>query len=267
MIFAVCSPGGFSVQTTILVSETILMKLPNWFRVAWWLLLLSALTCLLWLRHSALLGGTGTAFDTIAFVIWVCLMLAPIFAEIKIFGFEFKQKIEELKQHFDRQITTLRSDIQANVELRTQINPQFHIMQPPPDSQLPKLGEQIKFVLGHTYETIPHGTIFAAKPKQDEQIDPDVEYLFRVRRALEIELRRICLARVGDEDRCKRYAGHQLVSSLRKLDVVGDDLADAVRKVYSVCSPAIHGERATPEQVRFVREVSPELLSTLRGLE
>jgi hypothetical protein len=34
--------------------------------------------------------------------------------------------------------------------------------------------------------------------------------------------------------------------------------------VYSVCTPAIHGEDATPEQVRFVRDVAPGILAALR---
>lgn len=74
-------------------------------------------------------------------------MLVPIFSEIKIFGFEFKQKIEELKKHIDQQVMSLCSDIQTSVELRTQINPQINIMQPPPDTQLPKIAENVKYVL------------------------------------------------------------------------------------------------------------------------
>src|SRR5690349_18828412 len=103
------------------------MVLPNWVKVAWWLLLLAGLTGLLWFRRLAIVHGASTAFDALAFVFWICLMLVPIFSEIKIFGFEFKQELEELKRHINQQLTSLTSEIHNSVDFRTQISPQFHL--------------------------------------------------------------------------------------------------------------------------------------------
>jgi hypothetical protein len=101
------------------------MALPNWLKIVWWLGILGILTALLWARKSSLLAGSGTAFDIIAFILWMCLMLVPIFSEIKVFGFEFKQKIDEMEKHIDKQIATLTAEVRTSVDLRAQINPQF----------------------------------------------------------------------------------------------------------------------------------------------
>jgi amino acid permease len=92
------------------------MKLPNWFRIAWWIAFLFIITSLMWLRHADLLTGKATAFDSLVFVIWVCLLLVPIFSEVKFLGFEFKQKVEELKNHIDKQVMALRSEIHNSVD-------------------------------------------------------------------------------------------------------------------------------------------------------
>jgi hypothetical protein len=44
-------------------------------------------------------------------------------------------------------------------------------------------------------------------------------------------------------------------------------LDHAIREVYAVCSPAIHGEPVTQAQIDFVKDVGPELIAALRSIE
>jgi hypothetical protein len=155
------------------------MVFPNWFKIAWWILLLGALTSLLLSRLAGLLHGSATIFDAVVFVIWICLVLIPVFAEIKILGFEFKQKIEELKRHIDQQVVALRSDIQTHVDLRSQINPQFNIMSPPSDAQLPRIEESIRQAL--KTELSAFGEKLTPLKPSEELADGDALYLFGVR--------------------------------------------------------------------------------------
>ena len=243
------------------------MTFPNWFRVTWWILLLAALTTLLFRRLQDLLVGNATPFDVVAFIIWVSLMLVPLFSEIKILGFEFKQKIEELRRHIDQQVVSLRSDIQTNVELRSQINPQFNFMQPPPDAQLPKLEESIRKAIKNEFENAGR-TVPPSPPKSEQELaDVDTIYLFSVRRSIELELRRLYQNALGDDAASQRGTAIYYLNKLGAFEIVSRDLRDAIRKVYAVCSSAIHGENPTPEQVRFVKEVAPDLLGALRSLE
>jgi hypothetical protein len=242
------------------------MILPNWLKIAWWMLILAVLSTLLWSRRSYLLEGKATPFDIIAFIIWICLMLVPIFAEIKIFGFEFTQKIEDLEKHIDRQIATLTNEVRTNVDLRTQINPQFTFTTPPQDSQLPNIERNIREILEREVEARGITTEAARASENVLPEDPTAIFLFTVRRAIDRELRRICLEKFGDEGSCRRSSASLLLNSIQRQQLLSHELAQAVRDLYAVCSPSIHGEDATPDQLKFAEDVSPGILAALRAV-
>jgi hypothetical protein len=241
------------------------MVLPNWLKITWWLGILAILTALLWVRRLALLSGSATTFDNIAFILWMCLMLVPVFSEIKFFGFELNQKIDDLEKHIDKQIATLTTEVRTSVDLRTHINPQFTFTAPPQDSQLPNIEQNIREILQREFEA--RGiTPAAARASDDVRPEESAIYLFGVRRAIDKELRRICLQRFGDESSCRRSSGGLLLNSIQRQGLLGNDLVRAIGNVYAVCSPSIHGEDPTPDQVSFVEDVSPGLLAALRAV-
>ena len=107
---------------------------------------------------------------------------------------------------------------------------------------------------------------------QRTSVQPEVSvsetenYLFGVRHNIERELRRIYTQRFPDDNR-RRYTSVISISRvLTNYEVLNPDLANAIREVYRACSAAIHGEEVTEAQVGFVRDVAPELLSTLRAI-
>jgi len=52
-----------------------------------------------------------------------------------------------------------------------------------------------------------------------------------------------------------------------KQELLHPNIANAIREVYSVCSPAIHGEPVTVAQVNFVRDVTPQIIEALTEIE
>jgi hypothetical protein len=57
------------------------MKLPNWFKIAWWCLLTLGVTWVLYKRYPELIAGHAAPVDIFVFAIWVALMLVPLFQE------------------------------------------------------------------------------------------------------------------------------------------------------------------------------------------
>ncbi|MFZ0857787.1 MAG: hypothetical protein WAN10_13135, partial [Candidatus Acidiferrales bacterium] len=70
------------------------MKFPNWFVVAWWVLLLILASTYVGFRHRALLGGQVTAVDTLVLAVALALLVFPLFKEMSIFGVSFKDRID-----------------------------------------------------------------------------------------------------------------------------------------------------------------------------
>jgi hypothetical protein len=241
-----------------------MMKLPNWFKISWWILLTSIVTSYLYKRYPQLVQGNAVPADIFIFFVWVALALVPIFQEISFFGITLKQEIKRLRQEFGVQISSLRTEVQNSVNVRTQINPQFTFPPPLPDSQLPQLEARVQAAVGAALQA--HGVGPQADAAPEALVDDNTLFLFQARLNIERELRRISNDRLQETERQRHVPIMQITRFLVNSELIEPSLVDAIREVYSVCSPAIHGEVPTQAQVSFVREVLPRLLAALRAI-
>jgi hypothetical protein len=237
------------------------MKFSSNFKIAYWLGLVAVLTWFLILRLDEAVAGKAIASDIVVFAVWIALLLAPLFSEIEFLGVKLKQEVEKAKDEIRRDIISLKSDITSAIDVRTHVSPHIHLT-PPPDAQLPAIEAQVKRAVDQALaarQPSPKDPAVAVSP-----VDDDVVFLFRTRRDLEIELRRIVRERdLQLHDRA--MAGIQLSRLLMQAEVLEPQLLHAIREVYSICSPAVHGEDVTAAQIAFVREVGPGLIQALRS--
>ncbi len=238
------------------------MKLPNWFKVAWWVLLLGGLTRVLWVRYPDLVSGRSSLADICLFLVWVALFLAPLFQEVNFFGVKLKGEVRELKD----ELVGLRADIRNSIDVRTLISPTFNVPLPPSDAQLPVLEERIRRILGEVLRE--HGVQPAELPApQEADVTDDVIYLFKVRYQIDRELRRIWGQRMETERFRRPLSVVQMASSLVNEGFIDPRVVNIIRDVNSIVAPATHGVPITAAQVAFVREVAPGLISTLKALQ
>lgn len=238
------------------------MKLPNWFKIVWWLLLLIGVGLLLTMRISAIAAGQGGAIDALLLVLWVALFLAPVYQEVDILGLKLKQEVREVKDA----VEDLRAEIRNSVDVRAQINPTFNFPTPPPDSQLPALEIRLRKVLEDVLQS--HGREQVAVDASKDDVSNDVLMLFNARYQVEKEVRRIWENRVASESRERRNMPvYQMLRTLSSEGHLDSRIVGVIREVYAVSSPAIHGEPVTQAQVAFVKDVTPQLISTLRAIE
>ena len=237
------------------------MKIPNWFKLVWWLILASTLTFFLWARLPDLLAGKAAAADVAVFGVWMALLLAPIFSEVTLLGVTLKNEIEELKGHIATQISDVRADIRNAIDVRTTVSPTFNLPGPPTDAQLPVIEAQVKAAVSAALAE--HGR--PVPTPMEVQVSADVSYLFATRFNIESELRRLA-SRTGARTSGRPQPVYALSRALVDSGLLDARLGNAIREVYSVCSPAIHGEPVTEAQVSFVRDVAPELIAALRAI-
>jgi hypothetical protein len=94
------------------------MKLPNWFKIIWWVFLLIIVSVFLYNRYPHLTAGTSTTADIFIFLIWVALCLLPLFEELSFFGITFKKEVEKLKSDIAIQFDNLKTDIKNTINLQ-----------------------------------------------------------------------------------------------------------------------------------------------------
>ena len=239
------------------------MKLPNWFKIIWWLLLVGLLSAFLLHRYPELALGRAVPADIVVFVIWVALLLAPLFNEVSLLGITLKQQIGELKDYVANQITEVKSEVRNAVDVRTTFSPHFNIPAPAADAQLPEIERRIRSAVSDALAE--HG-IQKPPPPAQIPVSKDVALLFATRYNLEKELRRISESRQLTAESRRPMPLHHRTRALIQAELLEPRLASAIREVYSVCSPAIHGEEVTSAQVAFVQDVGPELIAALRAI-
>ncbi len=223
---------------------------------------MGVLTWFLVLRVDEAISGRATAADALVFGVWIALLLAPLFVEVELLGIKLKQEVEKAKGEITREIASLKADISSAIDIRTNVSPNFYLS-PPPDAQLPTIEAQVRRAVQQALAT--RGPPPLAGHSRVPPVDDDVVFLFRTRRDLEIELRRLVRERqLPTSDR--PLAGIQLSRLLAQAEVLEPDLVRAVRDVYSICSPAVHGESVSEAQVEFVRDVGPTLIQALRAI-
>lgn len=240
------------------------MRFPNWLKIVWWLALLAAFTGFLWGRYDSISAGNASGLDTLALAIWVALALVPVFQEVNVLGVKLKQEVQTLKTDVKEQISGLQNEIRTSI--RTEFNPQINFPYPPPDAALPDLETRVRDALREVMQE--RGLSGSDLPAPELSTSDSANLLFAARHNIEKEIRRLWESRLEEDKSRRRFRSvHQIVMDLAQAEVVHPKLAHAVREIYSVCSPAIHGEQPTDEQIQFVQRVAPDLIATLRSIQ
>lgn len=239
------------------------MKLPNWFKIVWWLVLLALTGTILFARLGAITSGQSVPADVFIFLIFVVLMLLPIFSEIEFFGMKFKKELEEFKHDLSIKIGDIRNEIR-NSQKQT-LNATFQgYGPPPPDNKLPELEKEIdRIVKGKLKE---HGIVLE---DIDVKVDVPIEnvQLFKVRFNIEKRIREIWEQRFEKEENYSRLR-HQpvikIIQDLVKFEIIDGNFNGILREILSICNYAIHGESVTDSQVKFVMKNAKQVIEYLK---
>lgn len=240
------------------------MKLPTWFKVLWWIIITALTAWLFSSRIPAILQGNSAPVDVFVFLVLVALMLTPIFQEVSFFGLKFKQSIDELQKQISTQLAVFKSEIQTTISSSNNFN--VTLSPPAPsDDRLPELETRIRAAVSEAMQE--EGMAYRANRQSSlPKVDDDTIFLFQTRYTIERKLRNISSSFANMPDR-RFIPIIQLTSLLMKQELLHPNIANAIREVYSVCSPAIHGEPVTVAQVNFVRDVTPQIIEALTEIE
>lgn len=232
------------------------MKLRVRWKYLYWFVIVAFLTFLMLRRLSSVLSGNPTNMDIIVFIIWITLLIVPMFREVNIFGVGLKNEIDSLRNDFRGEMLNLRSEIQNTVNF----NPQIIIGQPPSDSELPQLKEAIQKAFQDVAGTI---NIQAIQTEQELAMPTDTQFLFSVRYNLEKELNRVWGLHAASQKEERPRSPGEIMRLLSMWGTIDMDFYKALRDVYTVCNMAIHGRDVSQAKVSFVRDVAPQLIAYL----
>lgn len=279
------------------------MKLPDWAKWTWWILLVVGLAAFLAFRLPDLQAGRPTMFDGIVFAVLAGLLLLPFFSEISMLGVTLKQKVDEVKA----EVAGLRTEIRVSNISSATIN---NYLTPPPDNELPRIAERleagVRAIEGRadihegSDTAAAHGTVSTSprrpSPRYGVQVDsathghtstepgpvavsvdsaahghkatgPEsrIEFVANLRTALEFRVRRLALSTVILSNKAQQRP-NMMIEALVGTGTISADFGNALLELYSVCSPAVHGIEPTEAQYDFAKKNGPPTLEALDRL-
>jgi hypothetical protein len=236
------------------------MKLPNWFKIVWWALLLVLTSLFLVLRYQNLRHGHVTPVDIGLFAAWTIFALVPILGGARFLGTELKQEIQELSLELKSQLLHLRSEIRNTEEHRREIN-----LAPLADAELPALEKRIHVAIKRMIQE--YGSRSPGTLSQQPSVDDYTQLLFEAGYSIEQELRRIAAGRLEIGTEKNPHPTGEIIRALKECQLIDANLADVIRELCAICRSAILGRTPSEAQVQFVQNLSPGLLRVLRSIQ
>ena len=228
------------------------IKLKQKLRIACLILLFISLSWLIVIRYPAIASGTSSTSDIVILLLWMALLLAPLFQEVNFFGLQLNRSIESLREQVQNLMFTVQSQTQS-VSIH-------NYPVPPSDSEIGERRREAEKVLGT-------GLITRSLRDDSRPQDPETNLLFNLRRTIELELKRIDSSRFGLGWDYKRFSLFQSTQRLLQAGLLPPSLAAAMRDVYAICTAAIHGEEMSPKQLAYAKEIGPQIVSALTAIQ
>ncbi|HDM8146029.1 TPA: hypothetical protein P0E33_004885 [Vibrio harveyi] len=239
------------------------------FKTLWWLILVVVIGYYFYGRYDQLILGKPSYFDTIAFIIWVGICLAPIFQEMDLFGVKLKQQVEQFQKDMFHQLAILKTEITSSIEVSNANQNNISVnaaSEPLKDSDLKKIEKRID-------QLMEQKGIKISQPNLPDIDDVKIE-MFKVRSAFETLVQErpynignsVAYTAITPQSFSpRRHTLGRELDDLMRNTYISKDILSSVKEIISVCNTAIHGGELTESQLHFVRTSAPKLYKALEN--
>lgn len=216
----------------------------------WYLILLIASSIYVWVyRHEIYQLKEFNAMNLV-FILWLVLLLLPLFSELEFFGVKLKKEVEKAKSEVKENLNDLRLQL-MDLKISNSIANTIQIGSAPLASEK-ELGELKKMLDEMRSESKESG-------KEVKDVDFGVSeqstYLFKARLGLEKVLSELC----EKTDYSGNKNMRQMLRHLNMCELINGATADLISQVIQIANRGVHGEIVSKEYIDFVQQALPEV--------
>jgi hypothetical protein len=217
---------------------------------------------LVYLRRSSIFSNNPTNIDVLLLSLACVLIIVPLVKEISLGGITLKAELENTKKELTEKLSQFRNEIVSSIA----ISPTFNVGSLPlQDKAITNLTSTFEKTVNDAFQKYSEKK--QAKHIDLKEIDSSTQFLFATRYNIEKELRRIWSNRESEKESKWPVTVQYITERLSRSGVIPENFHGAVREVYNICSPAIHGEAVSSAQVKFVKMLSSKIISTLKNID
>lgn len=222
-------------------------KFLNLAKRKWWYFVLLFLSSIYVFRYRfEIYQLSELNAQNLIFVLWLVLLILPLFSEVEIGSVKLKKEIEQTRSEVKEAVGELRFQI---MDLKISNSNTVVFNQPlPTKSELLELEKNV----GHNNQANPDQEIFL-------DIVDDSIYLFKVRLTLEKLLSSLC----EKWDYTDRKSMPRMVQFLVRYEVIDKNIAGLIQEIIKIANCGVHGEIVSGDYISFVKKVFPSVKYTL----
>lgn len=226
---------------------------------AWYLILLIASSLYVWHYRLEIYQLKELNVRNLIFILWLFLLLCPLFSEMELLGVKVKKEIEKATGEFKDSLAEVRMQLMDLKISNSNANTIYIGEALVSKEQLNKLLENV--------EATKEGTEKANTKTDDSSLNkieicvPEQNvYLFEVRLSLENLVSKIC-EKTG-------YVGNQLYTSkidhLSRIGFLSTETAKIISQIWTIANRGIHGEIVSTEYIEFVKKAVPMVFKVIK---
>ncbi len=230
--------------------DKFILKIKDYIKKRWWyvLLVIASTIYVVYYRYEIYYINPFNA-RTLIFIIWLILLIFPLFSEIEIGHVKIKKEIEKTQSELKSSMNELRMQL---IDMRiSNTNNNTLIL-----GQLASEGE-LNIMRNSVKENQKNDE---CQENLEEEIPKQTIYLLGIRRTLERELSLLC-RRVGVSE---NKSVSQMIYIVAKNKLIDMDTADILREINGISNRSIHGEIVSEKYVKFVEDVFPKIKERLQ---
>lgn len=224
----------------------------------WYVLLVLFGFAYVWFYRNELYDLNELNAKNLIFILWLLLLLLPLFSELEFLGVKIKKEVEKATGEIKESVSSLQTQI-MQLSINNSVVPTFYI-----GSNLPTQEEMKKAT-----EAVAKAEDFSNEKNDNIQqkslLDSEYKnmYILKVRQELEILLRRIC-GKVGFQD---STSIRNMMKKLMQIGLLDVDTYDSINYVFSIVNRGFHGEIISNEYIEFIENVFPKIKKQLEDEE
>ena len=217
----------------------------------WYILLLILSTVYVFVNRQEIYSFKELNSINLVFILWLLLLMLPLFSEMEFFGIKLKKEVEKVKGEFGNDINKLKEQIieikNTNIVSSSNIY-SINNVQLPTEKEVHKTLEELKSVYKGTVDL-------------DEMVTDESIFLFKIRYSLEKFLTNFA-SRIGYEGNNDLF---RTLDYILKHNIISYDSYDQIRKILAICNRGIHGEIVSNEYIELTKYLLPIVLNEINS--
>lgn len=214
-------------------------KLLSLIKRKWWYLVLTTLSSIYVFHYrEELYQLSELNTQNLIFILWLILLILPLFSEVEIGGVKLKREIEKTRSEVKESVNELRLQI---VDLKVS-NSNTVVVNAPLATES-ELLELEKTVEPNNYISSNQEILF--------DVSDDSIYLFKVRLTLEGLLSSLCEKRNYTD----RKSIPRMIQFLVGSEVIDKDISGLIQEIIKIANRGVHGEIVSESYISFVKKM------------